>query len=56
MEVKKNSNIIKLQKKKSNCPTCKKIAKEPFIPFCSKTCAELDLLKWLSDEYELNIN
>ena len=56
MEVKKSNNnkIISL-KKKSKCPTCKKISKEPFIPFCSKKCAELDLMKWLNDEHEINI-
>jgi len=52
MEV--NNNITQLKKKKSRCPTCKKFAKEPFSPFCSKKCAELDLLKWLSDEHRVN--
>ncbi|MBT3902200.1 MAG: DNA gyrase inhibitor YacG [Pelagibacteraceae bacterium] len=56
MEVVKKNNIIQLKKKKSNCPTCKKIPKEPFSPFCSKKCAELDLMKWLSDEHQTNIN
>ena len=56
MEVNKKNNIIKLKKKISKCPTCKKVAREPFSPFCSKKCAELDLMKWLSDEHQLNIN
>ena len=55
MEVDKKENIINLKKKKNKCPTCKKISKEPFSPFCSKKCAELDLLKWLSDEHQLNL-
>ena len=56
MEVKKSkkNNIIAL-KKKSKCPTCKKVSKEPFIPFCSKKCANLDLMKWLTDEHGLQI-
>ncbi len=67
MEVKKSkkNNIISL-KKKSRCPTCKKVSKEPFIPFCSKSkepfipfcskkCANLDLMKWLTDEHGLEI-
>ncbi len=56
MEIKKQkkSNILPL-KKKQKCPSCKKIAKEPFMPFCSKKCANLDLMKWLNDEYQLNI-
>ena len=55
MEIKKEkrSKILPLGKK-TKCPLCKKIAVEPFIPFCSKKCANLDLMKWLSDEYELN--
>ena len=56
MEIKKKNkdNIISLNKK-SKCPTCNKFAKEPFLPFCSKKCASLDLMKWLNDEYQLNI-
>ena len=56
MEVKKKkkNNILSL-KKRVKCPTCKKIAKEPFIPFCSKKCASLDLMKWLTDEHGLQI-
>ena len=55
MEVIKKDNIINLKKKKIKCPTCNKISKEPFSPFCSKKCAELDLMKWLNDEHEINI-
>ena len=55
MEVKKKK-IVQLIKKRSKCPTCKKVSNEPFSPFCSKKCAELDLMKWLTDEHELNIN
>ncbi len=51
MEVKKKkkNNILSL-KQRVKCPTCKKVAKEPFIPFCSKKCASLDLMQWLTDE------
>ena len=55
MEVVKK-NIIQFKKKKSKCPTCKQIPKEPYSPFCSKKCAELDLTKWLLDEHQLIIN
>ncbi|MDC2992203.1 DNA gyrase inhibitor YacG [Pelagibacteraceae bacterium] len=56
MEVKNSSNnkILSLNKR-SQCPNCKKIAKEPFIPFCSKKCASIDLMKWLTDEHQINI-
>ena len=56
MEIDKKNNIFKLKKKKSKCPTCNKISKEPFSPFCSNKCADLDLLKWLTDEHQININ
>ena len=42
-------------KKKIKCPVCKKHANEPFIPFCSKKCASIDLMKWLNDEYQTKI-
>ena len=52
MEIKKSANnkIIKLNKKKVKCPTCKKQSLYPFTPFCSKKCSDIDLIKWLSDE------
>ena len=56
MEIKKikKNNIFPI-KKRVKCPVCKKIANEPFIPFCSKKCANLDLMKWLTDEHGLDI-
>ena len=56
MEVDKKNNIVHLKKRKSKCPTCKKISKESFSPFCSKKCAELDLMKWLTDEHQISSN
>ena len=56
MEINKKNNVVHLKKIKSKCPTCKKIPKEPYSPFCSKKCSELDLMKWLSDEHQININ
>ena len=50
MEVEKKNNLVQLKKIKSKCPTCKKKSQDPFSPFCSKKCADLDLMKWLSDE------
>ena len=46
----KNNKVVKLQKRKVKCPTCKKKSLEPFTPFCSKKCSDIDLLKWLSDK------
>jgi len=56
MEIRKEkkSKILNLVKK-TNCPNCKKTAKEPFVPFCSKKCASIDLMKWLNDDHQANI-
>ena len=56
MEVDKKNNLVHLKKNKSKCPTCKKNSEEPYSPFCSKKCANLDLMKWLNDEHQANIN
>ena len=50
MEIKKKNRILKIQKNKVKCPTCKKKSIEPYIPFCSKKCSDNDLIKWLKDE------
>ena len=55
MEVNNKDKVVNLKQKKIKCPTCKKNAKEAFSPFCSKKCAELDLMKWLTDEYQINL-
>ncbi len=50
-------NIINIRKKKYNkCPTCKKSSTSSYIPFCSKKCSDIDLMKWLSDDKYLNNN
>tara|TARA_Y100001970_G_scaffold279761_1_gene387650 strand:+ start:2498 stop:2668 length:171 start_codon:yes stop_codon:yes gene_type:complete len=56
MEINNKKDLLNFKKKKTKCPICKKIAKEPFSPFCSKKCAEIDLIKWLSDEHHLNLD
>jgi len=35
------------------CPICKKPSTEEFKPFCSKRCAEVDLGRWLKEDYAL---
>ena len=52
MEIKPLSKkILRIRSKSAiKCPTCKKKSSEPYIPFCSKKCSDLDLMKWLSDE------
>ena len=37
--------------KKSKCPNCAKVASAKHHPFCSERCANLDLGRWLKEEY-----
>jgi endogenous inhibitor of DNA gyrase (YacG/DUF329 family) len=44
----------------ARCPTCKRDvlprAQNPAVPFCSPRCREVDLGKWLGEEYRLADN
>tara|TARA_Y100001970_G_scaffold293747_1_gene442838 strand:- start:103 stop:291 length:189 start_codon:yes stop_codon:yes gene_type:complete len=57
MEIKKNisNKVVRLNKKKIKCPSCKKSSIDPYTPFCSKKCSDIDLMKWLSNEQGINI-
>ncbi|RMB01479.1 DNA gyrase inhibitor YacG [Eilatimonas milleporae] len=35
------------------CPQCGKPATARYRPFCSKRCADIDLGRWLSEDYVL---
>jgi len=35
----------------TKCPICGQPAREPFRPFCSKRCADVDLGRWLTGQY-----
>ncbi|MEQ8707827.1 MAG: DNA gyrase inhibitor YacG [Rhodospirillales bacterium] len=35
------------------CPTCGKVTRPKFRPFCSRRCADIDLGKWLKEDYRL---
>ena len=49
------AEIISLQKATSKklCPMCSKPENPDFLPFCSKRCADLDLGKWLNEDYRI---
>jgi len=38
-----------------SCPTCGKPSDAKFRPFCSKRCKELDLLRWLNEDYRVPV-
>ncbi|WP_309751491.1 DNA gyrase inhibitor YacG [Novosphingobium sp.] len=35
------------------CPICRKPRSAEFTPFCSKSCKDRDLVRWLADGYAL---
>jgi uncharacterized protein len=35
------------------CPMCDKPESPDFRPFCSKRCSDLDLGKWLKEDYRI---
>ena len=35
------------------CPICAKPLQQEFWPFCSKRCADLDLGRWLNEDYRI---
>jgi uncharacterized protein len=37
------------------CPLCGEPTDEPFKPFCSKRCADIDLNRWLSGVYAVPV-
>ena len=41
-------------KKKRVCPICKSGSLAPHTPFCSPRCAQLDLGKWLNQDYVIS--
>jgi len=57
MEIKKkySDKVIPIKRIKLKCPTCKKKSSDIFSPFCSKKCADRDLMKWLSDEQSIDL-
>ncbi len=40
-------------KRPAKCPVCGKPAAAKFRPFCSARCANVDLGRWLGEEYRV---
>ena len=38
---------------RTSCPICRKPRSAEHHPFCSKSCKDRDLLRWLDDGYAL---
>jgi len=47
----KSDNVVPLKRQK--CPICSKPAVEDYRPFCSKRCADIDLGRWLNEDYRI---
>jgi uncharacterized protein len=41
------------KRKSPKCPICKGEAAAPYLPFCSKRCADIDLGKWFTNAYAI---
>jgi endogenous inhibitor of DNA gyrase (YacG/DUF329 family) len=39
--------------KAARCPICSRAAAEPFRPFCSERCRQVDLGRWLNGGYAI---
>ncbi|MEQ8504554.1 MAG: DNA gyrase inhibitor YacG [Rhodospirillales bacterium] len=39
--------------KRRPCPVCSKPEVTEYRPFCSKRCADIDLGKWLNEDYRI---
>lgn len=40
-------------KKATPCPQCGADAVKPHSPFCSRRCAQIDLGRWLNEDYRI---
>jgi len=38
---------------RQKCPNCGKTATLDYKPFCSKRCADVDLGRWLNEDYRI---
>ncbi len=41
--------------RKSDCPICGKPTDSAYRPFCSQRCADIDLARWLGEEYRIPV-
>ena len=41
--------------KPKSCPQCGKPAELAFRPFCSKRCKDIDLGRWLNEDYRVPV-
>ncbi|MDD9879022.1 MAG: DNA gyrase inhibitor YacG [Magnetovibrio sp.] len=47
----KTAKVVPLKGRK--CPICGMPAAQSYRPFCSKRCADVDLGRWLNEDYRI---
>lgn len=47
------TDLASRRKKMPPCPQCGTPALAPHTPFCSRRCAQIDLGKWLNEDYRI---
>ena len=47
------TDLASRRKKMPPCPQCGTPAQSPHAPFCSRRCAQIDLGKWLNEDYRI---
>lgn len=45
----------KQQVKDLVCPQCGKVTQHKYRPFCSQRCSQLDLGRWLNEEFRMPV-
>lgn len=51
-----SAKVVPLKREKTRpCPICRKPAVAKFKPFCSKRCADIDLGRWLKEDYRVPV-
>ena len=35
------------------CPVCRQVGAQTYLPFCSKRCADIDVGRWLNEDYRI---
>ena len=47
------NKVVPLKRSGGKCPICGKPAAARYRPFCSKRCADVDLGRWLKEDYRV---
>ncbi|HZH27659.1 MAG TPA: DNA gyrase inhibitor YacG [Azospirillaceae bacterium] len=51
-----NSGAAAAPRGTGRCPICQRPPDPTFKPFCTKRCADIDLARWLTGVYRVQVN